>query len=441
MQVTKLFFVVGAIEASTSGAGAAYKLHENMNVVEGTDQNNASDLVGCTATGNKDVRKEPEEMQKCLDQCSSNSQCVGVTFHSMGTMLKQAVEGKTIDQMMKERTGFQTYVKPSASSCYFSRFGWRSLDARCQKTCGNALEDGFLAGKGDSTDHGHCCWNNCAEERYQLLIKWKYTCYCDGSEPDSDQDQSLQTYPFPDSTTAMPESSTENVSTVAPGTSDDASTVPAETSSTAAPGTSDDASTLPAETSSTAAPSTSTDVPTNSAPTDSSSTDTSDAGARYVLHNDKNVVEGSDTDNGSDLVGCQASGSKDVRNNQALKQECLDECTDNADCIAVTFHSAGTMLKKKADGKSLDDMLVDRSGFETYAKPDGSMCYSPSTQGHDSWCVSTCTYALQHGFLAGNGDSTANGNCCWNDCDEQLYNKQPYTCFCDGSTPSTTVLV
>merc|ERR1712224_200668 len=98
------------------------------------------------------------------------------------------------------------------------------------------------------------------------------------------------------------------------------------------------------------------------------------------------------------------------------------------DCIAVTFHSDGTMLKKKAGGKSLDDMLVDRSGFETYAKPDASLCYNPGPKGHDSWCVSTCTYALQNGFLAGNGDSTANGTCCWNDCDEQSYNEQQYAC-------------
>merc|ERR1711988_684492 len=98
------------------------------------------------------------------------------------------------------------------------------------------------------------------------------------------------------------------------------------------------------------------------------------------------------------------------------------------------------MLMKKADGKNLNDMLVDRSGFETYAKPDGSICYS-ATDRHDQWCVSTCTYALQNGFLAGNGDSTANGICCWNDCDEQFYNKQHYTCYCDGSNPSTTVLV
>jgi len=380
MQTAKFSAILSFLSsASANGAGAQYKLYQDKNVVVGTDKNNLADLVGCVATGSKDVRNLPAEKQKCLDECSKNSKCIGLTFHEHGTMLKKSVDGKPLSAMMVDRAGFETYVKPSAATCYSPV---KSADnAWCVNTCGYALEHGFLAGHGDSTASGQCCWNDCKDQTYNNL---PYHCFCDGStDTEEGSSESHGKAANPQNHVTSPKSEDSN-----------------ETSHS-----------------------------------------TSGAGAQYKLWNDKNVMVGSDDKNQADLVGCVATGNKDVRNLPAEKQKCLNECTKNSDCIGVTFHSQGTMLKKSVDGKALKDMMVDRAGFETYAKPSAATCYSPGKSADDAWCVSNCGYALEHGFLAGHGDSTASGQCCWNDCKDQVYNDLPYHCFCDGSIDTSQLLI
>merc|ERR1712137_314068 len=168
------------------------------------------------------------------------------------------------------------------------------------------------------------------------------------------------------------------------------------------------------------------------------SDDNKEAAAQYILHNDFNVVEGTDANNAADLVGCQATGSEDVRNDPAKKQECLDECTKNSDCTGVVFHSQGSMLKKDAEGKTIDNMVVARSGFETYVKPSAKRCYGPGRADHKEYCVTTCQTALNNDFLKGHGDSEASGICCWNDCEDQLYNDHKFACYCDEEESEST---
>jgi hypothetical protein len=170
----------------SSGAGASYRFHDNTNVIEGTDLNNSADLKGCEATGDKDVRNLPEEKQKCLDECNTLSDCTGVTFHSQGSMLKKNFEAKTISDMMQSRNGFETYVKPTASKCHFYRNGFKTLNKWCASTCNYALEHGFLAGKGDSTAFGTCCWNDCEDQKFAKIFD--YACYCDEAADDEVSD-------------------------------------------------------------------------------------------------------------------------------------------------------------------------------------------------------------------------------------------------------------
>jgi hypothetical protein len=285
-------------------------------------------------------------------------------------MLKKDVVDKTIDSMMVARSGFDTYVKPSAKRCYGP--GRADHTDYCVNTCQVALNNDFLSGHGDSEASGICCWNDCENQTYNGV---KFACYCD--EEDS------------------------------------------ESTTTSAP----------------------VDSRSLAEKSEDTSGDNENAAAQYVLHNDFNVVEGTDANNQADLVGCVATGNEDVRNDQAKKQECLDECTKNSDCTGVVFHSKGTMLKKNVDGKTIDNMMVARSGFETYVKPSAKRCHAEGRPEHDDWCEQTCQVALNNDFLSGKGSSEASGICCWNDCEDQLYNGNKFHCYCDESVDQSKLLI
>merc|ERR1719476_1234712 len=98
------------------------------------------------------------------------------------------------------------------------------------------------------------------------------------------------------------------------------------------------------------------------------------------------------------------------------------------------------MLKKNVDGKTIDDMMHSRSGFETYVKPSVSRCRFPTKDDddHKQYCVNTCQVALNNDFLSGHGDSEASGICCWNDCENQTYNGVKFACYCDEEDSEST---
>jgi len=168
----------------------------NVNVMVNTDEDNHADIGGCKATGSEDIRNDDKKMQQCKDECSANTDCVAVTFHSKGSMLKKLVDGMTMKEMEKSRDGFQTYVKPSASSC--RRNGLVSMewtDKICQRHCGAAL-DQYFDGNEDATGELGiaCCWNDCANQTWNGPAgrPHSYLCYCDAEDAlESDVSTSL----------------------------------------------------------------------------------------------------------------------------------------------------------------------------------------------------------------------------------------------------------
>jgi len=157
---------------------------------------------------------------------------------------------------------------------------------------------------------------------------------------------------------------------------------------------------------------------------------------QYRVYSDENVEKMDKGVNVADLIGCTIDAGQDIRHDAAKMKQCLLQCTDRSDCTGVTFHSMGTMLKKNSGDNDIYSMMKERKNFETYVKLSGDSCRPTAGHGDAHWCQTTCSTALQ------TNDIEAQGNCCWNDCPNRSYKKdQEFTCSCDGSKNSATLIV
>merc|ERR1711881_44655 len=98
------------------------------------------------------------------------------------------------------------------------------------------------------------------------------------------------------------------------------------------------------------------------------------------------------------------------------------------------------MLKKMCDGQSIEENRVQRDGFQTFVKPTSSKCRKTGHSKTNNWCVKTCDKALQHAFSGVGNDAIADGICCWNNCENEIFNGSQYDCSCDEPSESARLL-
>jgi len=74
-----------------------------------------------------------------------------------------------------------------------------------------------------------------------------------------------------------------------------------------------------------------------------------------------------DSPHSTDLEGCTEYPNQDIRNDPAKRAVCEKQCNESSDCVAIVFHTYGTMLKKSLEGETA------RTNFDTCVKQHNVM--------------------------------------------------------------------
>merc|ERR1712232_17578 len=85
-----------------------WSLMRNRNLDSGNGEN-LTDLKACTIGG--DRRTDHKALCKCAKQCDAHRECIGMTAHPWGTMLKKLPRNGNLNHLIRQRQDFHTYLK------------------------------------------------------------------------------------------------------------------------------------------------------------------------------------------------------------------------------------------------------------------------------------------------------------------------------------------